>query len=215
VHAFPNILVDGDTLPVALSDLKTVHMDVKWTYGVGKDPSPTTDDATLKSENLNANVAIDMFLDSDETVSSNSSLAQYEIMIWFAQYGDSTDPIGYNTSLPNNGIKSTRTLNGTDLFVSPFRSFPPRNTNNHVFSHLYTGKNTQQQNVLTYIAATTTESFSGELQELLTLPSSGVDASEFPKDTDYLGHFSFGSEAFYSLKNVTFHVPTFAIDIRT
>ncbi|QKX54250.1 uncharacterized protein TRUGW13939_01335 [Talaromyces rugulosus] len=196
VHAFPNIMIEGDTLPVALSDLKTIHMDVEWTYGLGNDPSATTDDATLKAEDLNANVAIDMFLDSDKTVASNSSQAKYEIMIWFAQYGPSTDPIGYDGTLDDKGIITNRTVNGT-LF------------------HLYSGKNGQGQNVLTYITDTTTESFSGNLQELLTLPESGITASNFPADTDYLGHFSFGSEAFYSLKNVTFHVPTFAIDIRT
>lgn len=84
-----------------------------------------------------------------------------------------------------------------------------------MFSDLYYGKNTQQQNVITYISSTTTETFNGDLQELLTLPDAGITASEFPAQTDYLGHFSFGSEAFYCTKNVTFHVSNFAIDMRT
>lgn len=110
-------MVEGNTLPIALADLKTVHMEVDWTYGMGNDPAPTTDDDALNAAGLNANVAIDMFLDSDETVASNSSKAKYEIMVWFAQYGTSTDPIGYNNTLPNNGRLTTRNVNGTVLFV--------------------------------------------------------------------------------------------------
>ncbi|CRG91976.1 hypothetical protein PISL3812_09030 [Talaromyces islandicus] len=195
VHAFPNIMVEGDTLPVVLQDLDTVHMDVEWTYGVGNKPSPTTDEAALNTENLNANVAIDMFLDSDKTTSSNSSQAKFEIMIWFAKFGASTDPIGYDATKAKNGVVTTTTVNGTDF-------------------DLYYGHNSQGQTVLTYICSETTGTFNGDLQALLTRPTA-LTASQFPAETDYLGHFSFGSEAFYSTKNVTFSVSNFAIDMRT
>lgn len=41
------------------------------------------------------NVAIDMFADPDPGNAQNATLAQYEIMIWLARFGNA-EPIGYS-----------------------------------------------------------------------------------------------------------------------
>jgi hypothetical protein len=51
-----------------------------------------------------------MFFDSDKTNAGNSTLAKYEVMIWFADFGSSAQPIGLSA-----GAVTTKTLNGTTL----------------------------------------------------------------------------------------------------
>lgn len=41
------------------------------------------------------------------------------------------------------------------------------------------------------------------------------DGDIYPKETDYMGVFQFGTEAFSVSENVTFSVPTLSIDIKT
>ncbi|KAJ9209410.1 CAZyme family GH12 [Paecilomyces variotii] len=190
VHAFPNAEIGGKTLPVLMSDVQHLMLDLEWTYGVGDSAAATTDIAQLTDQSVNTNVAIDMFFDSDKAISGNSTEAKCEVMIWFATVGDAAQPIGLN-----KGIVSSKTLNGT------------------VFN-LYVGENGQKQNVLTWATQTTTESFHGDILPLLTDLISANKAN-YPTTQDYLGHLSLGSEAFSSSSNVTFHVPTFAIQVET
>lgn len=106
VHAYANIMVD-EILPVELGQMASLDLDLHWTYGVGNEPVETTDNSTLTAANVNTNVAIDMFFDSDKDAAQNSTLAKYEVMIWFAKFGPATDPIGTKVT--------TRELNGTEL----------------------------------------------------------------------------------------------------
>ncbi|KAH8693555.1 concanavalin A-like lectin/glucanase domain-containing protein [Talaromyces proteolyticus] len=191
VHAFPNIMINGTTLPVHVNSLNNITLDVDWTYGLGNEPVATTDIKSLDTASLNANVAVDMFLDSTQELSSDSEKAKYEIMVWLARFGTSTYPYGKQTSI-------TQTVNGVN-------------------SDLWSGtKTTTNQIVLTWVVpdGTTAQNFTGDLRTLLDRPT-GIAEGEYPSATDYLGHFSFGSEAYYIDTNVTFHVPNFAIDIRT
>jgi hypothetical protein len=59
-----------------------------------------------------------------------------------------------------------------------------------------------------------TESFRGDIAPLLT-QLSALDRADFPADSDYLGYWSLGSEAFSSNANVTFSVPMLSVDIQT
>lgn len=43
---------------------------------------------------FSANVAVDMFFDSDSKLAGSTSNATYEVMVWLAQFGEYTDPIG-------------------------------------------------------------------------------------------------------------------------
>ncbi|KAJ5125955.1 hypothetical protein N7526_008132 [Penicillium atrosanguineum] len=184
VHAYPNIMVDG-ILPVELGEMESLDLDLHWTYGVGNEPVETTVESTLTAETLNTNVAIDMFFDSDKVTAQNSSAAKYEVMIWFAKFGVATDPIGSKVT--------SRELNGTDFT-------------------LWAGNNSANQHVFTWIAADTTERFVGDINQLITDLYS-LSGYLYPSSSDYLGVFSFGTEAFYSDSNVTFWVPKFSIDI--
>jgi hypothetical protein len=77
-------------------------------------------------------------------------------------------------------------------------------------SDLYTGKNGKGQNVWTWVAATTTNRFVGDIRPILT----ELAGQNGPTGSDYLGYVSFGSEAYYSPQNVTFSVPELSIDIQ-
>ncbi|CAK7227555.1 hypothetical protein SBRCBS47491_006609 [Sporothrix bragantina] len=190
VHAFPNVLVDGGVFPATVQSLAQIGLDVQWTYGVGNETTKTTDETALTADTLNANVAVDMFLDSDKTSSGNSSKALYEVMVWFADFGAAAQPIGLA-----DGAVTTETINGTSF-------------------SLYYGTNSLKQNVLTWMASETTDNFEGDLLPLITKLFT-LDNANFPSATDYLGYFAFGSEAYYSDGFVTFTVPHLSIDVTT
>jgi hypothetical protein len=59
---------------------------------------------------VNANVAIDMFMDSNRGDSATPALSSHEVMVWLAMYGPATQPIGFNL-----GSKQTQSINGTTL----------------------------------------------------------------------------------------------------
>jgi phage tail tube protein FII len=87
-------------------------VDVAWTYALGNTPKDTSDTPEFNSISLNTNVAIDMFFDSLSTNATDSTIAEYEIMVWFAHYGDGAQTIG-NAS----GIVDTKVINTTTLYV--------------------------------------------------------------------------------------------------
>jgi hypothetical protein len=79
-------------------------------------------------------------------------------------------------------------------------------------SDLYYGQNSLQQNVLTWLASATTETFTGDITPLIT-QLTAMNKATFPTMSDFLGYMSLGSEAFSANNNVTFYVPTLSIDI--
>jgi len=190
VHAFPNIKLESNVLPATLQTLGQVNFDVHWTYGLGNDAAAVTDVQALTGDLLNGNVAIDMFLDSDQTNAQNSTTAKYEVMVWFADFGSAAQPIGLD-----KGIVSTQVLNGTTF-------------------NLYAAQNGIGQNVMTWLASETTERFTNDIAPLLTQLTT-MNSADFPAASDYLGYLSFGSEAFSSNSNVTFNVPLLSIDLHT
>lgn len=109
VHAFPNIQIE-EVLPIALESMEEIDFALHWTYGLGNTVATTTDNTTLTDDSLQCNVAVDMFFDSDKTTAQNSTAAAFEVMVWFARFGASTDPIGLS-----DGVVTTHTINGTLL----------------------------------------------------------------------------------------------------
>ncbi|KAE8164196.1 concanavalin A-like lectin/glucanase domain-containing protein [Aspergillus tamarii] len=185
VHAFPNVQVDN-VLPASLADIEHLNLDIHWTYAMGNKTANVTDDAKFKD--INTNVALDMFFDSDIKAAKNVSIAKYEMMIWFAGYGQAK-PFGYE-----DGIVKTKDLNGTTF-------------------QLYTGQNDLKQEVLTWYAANTTEKFDGDILPLISDLYHLNKDIELSK-SDYLGVLSMGTEAFSSHTNVTFWMPKLSIDIQ-
>lgn len=210
VHAYPNIEV-RDGLPVTLSDLKSLNVDLAWTYSLGNTPKDTSDTPEFDSISLNTNVAIDMFFDSLKDNATDSTIAEYEIMVWFAHYGVAAQTIG-NSS----GIVDTQVVNTTTLYASLFFSVCRTSTNEH--SNLYYGNHTASQSVLqhvyTWVASEDTTSFTGDISPLITALTSKTGA-RYPSTSDYMGVFGFGSEAYYADQNVTFYVPKLEVDIQT
>ena len=100
-------MVDN-VLPLTLDGMTAINIDLHWTYGLGTTPVESTVKDELEND-VEANVAIDMFLDSDETTAQNSTAAKYEVMVWFGHWFNA-DPIGQT-----NGVVTTRTINGTIL----------------------------------------------------------------------------------------------------
>lgn len=114
MHAFPNIQLNnqGTPFPTQIQNLGSIQVDAEWTYGIGTEAAATTDEALMSTSQVNTNVAIDMFLDADQTKSQSTTNSKYEIMVWIARYGDSTKPVGYDRN-----VVGSMTIDGTVLYV--------------------------------------------------------------------------------------------------
>lgn len=80
-------------------------------------------------------------------------------------------------------------------------------------SNLYYGQNGRNQHVLTWKATETAHDFHGDISPLIQ-EILHANKPNYPNEADYLGYFSFGSEAYHSKSPVSFHVPLLSIDIR-
>ena len=78
--------------------------------GTGNTNAPATSLRRLGAQEVNATVALDMYMDADKTKAANASEAAFEMIIYFAHYG-LEDPVGFG----NGTIIMNATLNGTDL----------------------------------------------------------------------------------------------------
>lgn len=111
MHAFPNAkLLLPDTIPVMLSNLSALTIDIEWTYGLGNYVHNETNNTNIAEAGVNANVAVDMFLANDRNKSASTTDSEYEVMVWFGRWGDATDPIGLF-----DGSQATHDANGTIL----------------------------------------------------------------------------------------------------
>jgi hypothetical protein len=110
MHAFPQAQIDGGVLPLALQELGQLTLDFYWTMGPGDTIAMTTSLLPLGAHEVNASVALDMYMDPDQTNAGNASVATYEMIIIFAHFG-LEHPIGFG----NGTIVMTKTLDGRDL----------------------------------------------------------------------------------------------------
>ncbi|PHH87320.1 hypothetical protein CDD83_9029 [Cordyceps sp. RAO-2017] len=189
VHAFPNIKVEGDVLPAKLDSVKQMNIDMQWIMRLDNKTDAPTDVDELQTGNVNSNVAIDMFMDSDKSKAADSERAAYEVMVWFAAVGPATFAIGQK-----KGPIMSKILDGAHFY-------------------LYFDKNDRGQNVLTWKSSDIAHDFHGDISPLMN-EILRTRREGFPSPSDYLGYFSFGSEAYHSDKPVTFSVPSLSIDIR-
>lgn len=190
VHAFPNIKLDGEgsMFPISIGSIKTMPVDVEWTYGLGSEAANATDIQALSAANVNTNVAIDMFLDSDMNSAQSTTQSRYEIMVWLGTIGAATQPIGLD-----QGAVASEVVNGTTF-------------------NLYAGVNGQNQYVLTWSATTTVENFVGDIQPLVARVGS-LGLPNFPSSNTYLGYMGLGSEALWTPQEVTFDVSYLSMDV--
>ncbi|KAK5467734.1 hypothetical protein LTS15_000707 [Exophiala xenobiotica] len=189
VHAFSNIQIDesNNIFPVEISNIQEINIATVWAYGVGDERPETSNVADLTAAELNANVAVDMFIDSNQHAATSTVDAKYEVMVWLAAFGASTQPIGLE-----QGAVKTQDIGGT------------------TFS-LYFGVNGLQQTVLTWMASGPVQNISADFRPLL----SDLTSVGGPSTADYIGYLAFGSEALWSAANVTFYNPSLSMDIVT
>jgi len=173
------------TIPILLSNVSSLNLDVAWSYSVGNKPSNSTDSDAIEAAGMNANVCVDMFLASDKDKSISTTESQYEVMVWVGRYGPATQPIGIV-----QGSKDAFIINGTRF-------------------DLYSGTNGINQQVHTWVADKNATRFNGNIAPLITR----LSANGGPKATDHLGYVAFGSEALYSPQNMTFYVPKLQLEV--
>lgn len=175
-------------MPIQISAVKNIDVDIEWYYGTGSTLPTTVDITAMTQVDAATNVAIDMFLDNDKEKSTDPEKAQFEVMVWLAAFGAATQPIGLA-----EGSKATETINGVTF-------------------NLYYGENGLGQTVLTWTVPTNTiaNNFNGNLSPLvaydfskLTLPAN----IPYPQSEAYLGYIGLGSEALSATQNVTLSVP--------
>lgn len=112
VHAFANADLNlTGVLPIQLSAVSTLTLDVTWSYNVGNELiADSSDYDALADENVNANVALDFFLAEDDQDSLSTTESDYEVMIWLGRFGAATSPLGYEV-----GSVATRKVEGASL----------------------------------------------------------------------------------------------------
>jgi len=186
VHAYPNALLNDTSLPIQISNIDTLNLDIQWNYDVGSVASTTMDLNALSSSNLNANIAVDMFFSDDKDKANNSTLATHEVMVWLGKFGAATQPLGF---------KDTPTMQ----YIIGATQFS-----------LYNAANSQGQQVFTWVAQENTTQFDGDVAPLLKQLSTITGG---PTAQTYLGYFAFGSEILYATGNMTFSVPKMALEV--
>lgn len=112
VWAFPNAKVDSPSFPCKLGDITTLGFDAKWYLGFSNDTLESASAADMTAQNVGANIAIDMFMDSDKKISSadQSTKPKYEVMVWFAVFGPAAQPLGMSS-----GKVTSMTLGSIEL----------------------------------------------------------------------------------------------------
>jgi len=177
VHSYPNIQLESALLPLRLSDLQSLNASMQWTMSPTISPSSDFESSGLEAIQAKANVAFDSFLDVDQVSANSTTTATYEIMIWIGTIG-SAKPIGYSTSSAISGKLSL----GKTAFT------------------LYTGLNSNGQQVYSWLAASNITYFDEDVSPLIHyLWRHGMISENV-----YLGSLQFGTETFHAGSNVTF-----------
>lgn len=103
VHAYPNVELRSDQLPLRLGDLLSLQVSASWAFGPAtfseeaRDPNSPEDLAYIQSNNIQANVVLDVFADVDAEKSRTPSEQKYEFMVWVGQFGTAAQPVGNRT----------------------------------------------------------------------------------------------------------------------
>lgn len=118
VHAYPNVELRSDRLPLRLGDLLSLQVSACWAFGPAtlseeaRDPNPPEDIQYIEANNVQANVVLDVFADEDAQKSGTPSEQKYEFMVWVGQFGAAAQPVGNRT--PRDPPVVAR-LDNTDL----------------------------------------------------------------------------------------------------
>lgn len=110
IHAFPQASLSDTALPITLEDLGELNLNFSWTMGIGNDNAPATSTRRLFAQEVNASVALDMYIDASQVKAADAGKAGFEMIIFFASYGLQT-PVGFG----NGTAVTTQTVGGVVL----------------------------------------------------------------------------------------------------
>ncbi|KAI5357511.1 putative glycoside hydrolase family 12, glycoside hydrolase family 11/12 [Septoria linicola] len=195
VHAYPNVELKSDRLPLKLEQLASLYVSASWSFapsslpaGASQDPNTEQVASAITSNDVQANVVLDVFADADKNRSQTPSKQTYELMVWVGVFGDSAWPIGMNAPRDPPVIVM---LDDTEFT-------------------LYNGTNSRGQFVYSWVTNQTLTTF-----ELDVAPLFGYlwENEGVPGDV-YLGVVQFGTEAFYSKNQMNFSVSSYEAQIQ-
>ncbi|RDW82739.1 hypothetical protein BP6252_03851 [Coleophoma cylindrospora] len=191
VHSFPNINLNSDVLPIQLSNLSSLKLDLSWSMTPGEvaNATSTTTASSLAAIDVRADVALDLWLDDSPTSAQSATYAGTEVMVWQAAYGG-VSPIGYTSSV--SATAPTLKVGGTTYT-------------------LYHGTNTNNQSVYSWYPSKNMTSFNADVSPLLSY----LWQKEYIEESLYLGLVQWGSEAIHSAagENVTFWARSVSLDV--
>jgi xyloglucan-specific endo-beta-1,4-glucanase len=173
VHAYPNVGLQSVQLPSRLDNVKNFNVSAAWDMYPTADPNAADKTAALQAIGTKADIALDMFIDSNSTNSMNASAAAFEVMVWSSVWGG-VAPIGYQT----------------------FNAESPKYTLSGIEYSLYSGFNQQYQKqaVYSWVPAQNQNGIEADLWELVTyLVKSGVLSNDM-----YVGLIQFGTETVHA-----------------
>ncbi|KAF7192797.1 Endoglucanase cel12A [Pseudocercospora fuligena] len=195
VHAYPNVEFRSDRLPLRLGDLLSLNVSASWAFGpatfseAARDPNSPEDLAYIDSNNVQANVVLDVFADEDQEKSQTPSKQKYEFMVWVGQFGTASQPVGNRTP----------------------RDPPVIARINNIDFTLWNGTNSNGQYVYSWIANETLTHFDMDFAPLIGFLSQEEGVSE----DVYLGTIQFGHETFLAASQMNFSISSYAADITT
>ncbi|KAI9650822.1 hypothetical protein NHQ30_000856 [Ciborinia camelliae] len=173
VHAYPNVGYQSIQLPAQISNIESFQLSGSWTvFPVGEESASNTTSA-LSAIYCKADIALDMFLDTNNRSSTNASAASHEVMVWQSVWGG-VWPIGYHD--PPTGA--------------------PEYNLSGVTYQLFGGHNQQgqEQGVFSWVPTVYQESIDANVFELVReLVRLGNITEEM-----YLGLIQFGSETVHA-----------------
>lgn len=195
VHGFPHIKFftgyEETTLPLNISLLKALNFSSSWSTEVTA--TGLSDISAIDNARIRANVAIDMFLDSDPTT-SQSRFPDYEVMVWLSSTGG-IDPVG-SASKDSSGDQMRY-----DIQLSPNPADPP------VRFFLSYGQNNRGQKVYSWQSSqmgnTTSVGGQGFQANFAPLLQYLWQFGLVPSDL-FLGTVQFGTETFFAGHEATF-----------
>ncbi|CAD0114264.1 unnamed protein product [Aureobasidium uvarum] len=174
-------------LPSRLDNVKSFNVSAAWDMFPSAQPNAANKTQALIDIGCKADIALDMFIDSNNVTSTNASAAAFEVMVWSSVWGG-VAPIGYQT----------------------FNAESPKYTLNGVEYSLYSGFNQQgqKQAVFSWVPAENQNGIEADLWELVTYL---VNAGNLTSDM-YIGLIQFGTETVHATQNVTFEMQKAQMD---
>lgn len=185
VHSYPHVNFNSPLLPVKMTSLSGLAIQSQWSMSPSSSPSIANDVEGLSQLNTIANVALDMFVDSDSTNAQSEVDASYEIMIWLGSFGD-PKPLGFS-----QGASCWNQSLGNVIFK------------------LYTGKNHRGHRTFSWMSPVNMTDFNEDISPLLQ----ALWRNKLIPGDAFLGLVEFGTEAFHSDKNITFTVSHFSMNL--